>query len=257
MCFIMSQGLRKARQDRGLPPFIAARQRKRIVGGRSELQSEQNDNFVATGFDHPQLQVITRRSEMELMFWGLIPDYVKTRQHAKELWESQSTLIARVETMFELKSYKEASVGGRCIVPLTGYFEHHHRNGKKVPFFIHHAEGKVFFLGAISNSWTSSESGKTVKTFAVVTTPANELAARIHNNPRRNESRMPLVLDERDAKKWLYGTDEAAAALIRPNTTTPLSAYPVGPLTGKDFVGNCEQALQQKFHGDLCSFFWK
>lgn len=250
----MSQGMRIARRNGDA----------HVVHGRlnftkktqTTLQFEENDKFVATGFSHPSMKIITREGDIEQMYWGILPEYVTSRQRAKEVWDSQSTLIARGETMFTLKSFRDAAANGRCIIPLTGYFEHHYRGGKKIPFFIHQAENKVFFVGGIWRSWTSFESGKTVKTFAVVTTPANELAGKIHNNPSRGgESRMPLILDEEQARRWLQGTDEEAAGLISPNTTVKLDAYPVTSLSGKEALGNCEQALEQKFYGNLGELF--
>jgi putative SOS response-associated peptidase YedK len=51
--------------------------------------------------------------------WGLIPRWFK--KPLKE-WKA-NTINARIETVAEAPSYREAYVSGRCIVPMSGYFE--------------------------------------------------------------------------------------------------------------------------------------
>jgi putative SOS response-associated peptidase YedK len=57
-----------------------------------------------------------------------------------------------------------------------------------------------------------TESGEHVLSCAVITMPANELLAEIHNAKHR----MPLILRPEAVVTWLTGTPEQAKALLQP-----------------------------------------
>jgi putative SOS response-associated peptidase YedK len=54
-------------------------------------------------------------------------------------------------------------------------------------------------MGGIWQPWADRETGEVIETFAIVTTAANELMARVHNKKKR----MPLLLDEDHAMRWI------------------------------------------------------
>ena len=57
----------------------------------------------------------------------------------------------------------------------------------KQPYAIAMKDGSPFGIGGIWENWKEPASGEWVRTFAVITTAANELVADIHD-------RMPLIL---------------------------------------------------------------
>jgi putative SOS response-associated peptidase YedK len=57
-------------------------------------------------------------------------------------------------------------------------------------------DGAPFGIGGIWENWKEHRSGEWIRTFAVITTPANELVADIHD-------RMPLILPPGDYARWL------------------------------------------------------
>lgn len=250
MCFIMSQGFRLARRERLTPKIF------RNAESESEATSiPEQDNFVANGFDHPKLKVILKDGIMDDMYWGLIPIHTRSRDEAKSSWDRYT--IARGETMFDLYPYKHAATNFRCIVPLTGYFEHQHLGRKKLPHLIYPKNGEIFYVGAIYSIWTAPETVKTVKTFAVVTTTPTDFIRTVHNKPRNGESRMPLILEQADLETWFGGSAEEVAELVKANKFIDLISHTVAPLTGKDSLGNTAQALQQKIYSNISDFFGK
>ena len=57
-------------------------------------------------------------------------------------------------------------------------------------------DGKPFGIGGLWENWKDPASGEWIRTFAVITTDANELVAEIHD-------RMPLILTPGDYNRWL------------------------------------------------------
>lgn len=57
-------------------------------------------------------------------------------------------------------------------------------------------------MGGVYDIWQHPETGEDIKTFALITTPANELTGYIHNGGK-NPNRMPLILKTEDEERWL------------------------------------------------------
>jgi len=57
-------------------------------------------------------------------------------------------------------------------------------------------------MDGVYEEWIHTETKEMVRTFSVVTVPANELCASIHNGGR-NPGRMPAVLRVEDEERWL------------------------------------------------------
>ena len=68
--------------------------------------------------------------------WGLIPFWTKEKKEG--IKKSNTMVNARRETVHEKPAYRKLVDRSRCLIPSTGFFEHHHLEGGKVkvPFFI-------------------------------------------------------------------------------------------------------------------------
>ena len=73
--------------------------------------------------------------------------------------------------------------------------------------------------GASRKGWRSPE-GEVLRTFAIITTPANREMSALHD-------RMPLVLEQPDWRLWLGDDAGDAAELLRPAPDGTLRAWPV------------------------------
>ncbi|EKR71867.1 hypothetical protein LEP1GSC041_0608 [Leptospira noguchii str. 2006001870] len=105
----------------------------------------------------------------------------------------------RTETITEKKSFKEAILKHRCLVPSTGFFEYQEIRKKKYPYRIFLKKEEVFSLAGIFDIWTDPQTQKTHYTFAILTTEANPLMRQIHNS----KYRMPLILPKEKETKWI------------------------------------------------------
>ena len=201
--------------------------------------------FHASGFKHPKLLIYTEQSPKvpEVATWGLIPHWVKDQAGRDKIWNN--TLNARGETVFEKPAFRDAAKTHRCIIPVDGFYEHHHFRGATYPFYIHRKNNEPLSMAGVWSAWTDPQNGGEIKTFSIVTTEGNPMMARIHNNPKMQGPRMPVILPEELEDKWLVPVKDdldikSLEDLLLPYPESELEAYTVDRLRGKEYKGNVE-----------------
>ncbi len=212
--------------------------------------------YHASGFDHPFVPVLLdTKKRIVKMSWGLIPNWIKTPAEAVKI--SNSTINARAETMWEKPAFREAARTRRCLVLVDGFFEHHHKNNKTFPYHIHFKDDAPMTLAGLWDEWHDPASGVVRKTYTIVTTRANALMARIHNNPKAEEGpRMPLILSKEAEREWLRPISTEADKklindLVRSYDENALEAFTVPRLRGKEAVGNTPAAITPTRYPEL------
>lgn len=205
--------------------------------------------FHASGFSHPELLIYTNRSPdfPEVATWGLVPHWVQNEEQMKKSWNN--TLNARGETIFEKNSFRTAAKNSRCLIYVDGFYEHHHFNKKTYPYFIHRKDGQALIFAGLYNEWESPETGSKFNTFSIVTTIGNGMMTKIHNNPKLEGPRMPVILSDELADQWLmdYGKDQkqqAIESLIQSYPEEEMEAYTVQKIRGNEASGNTKKAFQ-------------
>ena len=212
--------------------------------------------FHASGFSHPELLIYTDRSPdfPEVATWGLIPHWIRDEEQMKTFWNN--TLNARGETIFEKPSFRESANNHRCLIYIDGFYEHHHYNKKTYPFYIQRNDGKPIVLAGLWSEWKNPETNGLINSFSIVTTEANTMMAKIHNNPKIKSPRMPLILPEILEDEWLKPIDDemdekSIKELIQSFPEDHLKAHTVRKLRGKDYIGNVEEIAQEFIYEDL------
>ena len=119
------------------------------------------------------------------------------------------------------------------MVPSTGFYEYHHADGEAIPYRIFLRETDVFSLAGMYEEWIHTETKEKVRTFSVLTVPANELCGVIHNGGR-NPGRMPAIITEKEEEKWLDTElkEEGVRGLLKPFDTSAMDAC----VLEKDFL---------------------
>ncbi|MEQ8926618.1 MAG: SOS response-associated peptidase [Fulvivirga sp.] len=220
--------------------------------------NESLEHFYSSGFSHQKLGVITADKPDELQFfqWGLIPFWVKDSKTAQKL--SNQTLNARGETIFEKPSFRAAAKKRRCLVVLTGYYEHYWADAKgkrKIPYYIEFKNKLPMYMSGLWEEWVDKETGEVVKTVTIVTTEANSELAKVHNRDENNPRMLNIIPNEMKFD-WLHEIQNDSdkkfiESLIRPYPEEELTIYPVGQLRGKNGLGDVPEAHEKVEYEDI------
>ncbi len=215
--------------------------------------------YHATGFNHPDLLIYTDRSPdfPEVATWGLVAKWVSDEVQLKKSWNN--TLNARGETIFEKNSFRTAAKESRCLIYVDGFYEHHHFKKGTYPFYIYKKNKDPMILAGLYSEWLNPATHTIINTFSIVTTKGNELMAKIHNNPKLEGPRMPVILPEELADKWLINyTDDldrkSLLELILEYPADELASHSVRQLRGKNGSGNVELASEPYEYPELLGF---
>ena len=153
--------------------------------------------------------------------WGLIPHQCQDPKGGRE------PINAKCETVATLPTFRDAYHRRRCIVPVDGFFEWKAIKGQKAkqPYAIAMKNGEPFGIGGLWENWKDPNTGEWIRTFAIITTPANETVAEIHN-------RMPLILAPTDYVSWLSDEPDPHD-LMRPFPAEPIRMWPISTRVNK------------------------
>ena len=159
---------------------------------------------------HPE----TGKYHSDRLIWGLIPHWVK------EVDGGQKPINARAETVAKLPSFRSAYAKRRCIVPVDNFFEWRRTKPPKQAFAIGMKDNSPFGFAGLWESWTHPETGELIRTFCILTCPANELIATIHD-------RMPVILPPDAYDRWLSPLEPDPHDLLTPYPSELMHMWPV------------------------------
>lgn len=160
--------------------------------------------------------------------FGLIPWFAKSPKL------TYSTCNARSEELAQKATFKDSwKHGKRCIVPAVAFYEPCWETGKNVWWSFRRADGELWGLAGLWNTWTDKATGELVESFTMLTLNADDhpLMNRMH---RPDPKRPPNMQDKRsvipvafeDVDRWLFGTQEEAVGLVRLAPTAWFSGGP-------------------------------
>lgn len=229
---------------------------KAIADITEKLKPYTSAQYHAPGFAHPKVLIYNNLEPQvpKPAVWGLIPSWIGSEEEKAKLWNN--TLNAKGESIFEKPSFRDSAKKMRCLVPVLAFFEHHHKGSKSFPHRIFRKDGEPLMLAGLWSEWVNKSSGEIVESFSIVTTRGNSLMEGIHNNPKMDGARMPVILDEKDEETWLNtedhpSLDKEIENLLKPYPSEKLEAFPVAKLRGKEAVGNSEELLKRKYYPEL------
>ncbi len=125
------------------------------------------------------------------MHWGLVPSWAKDPSIGNKM------INARAETITQKPSFRRPFERQRCLVPVDGFYEWQKVAGArvKIPTRIVMKDRCLFALAGIWDIWKKPDGGE-LRSFAIITTAANDLMKAIHD-------RMPVILAKQDWDTWL------------------------------------------------------
>lgn len=165
-----------------------------------------NAHIMAQSFSRfPAIIFEDATFKLKYFEWGVIADYMNTPEKVKQ--SRQWMCNAQSEKILgDKKSYWHRIRKSRCLVPVTGFYEHREIKGwrNKVPYFIQLKDREIFFIPGLYHysPIPDPETGESAGTFTVLTRSANSIMQQIHNGGS-NAFRMPLLLTNELEQKWL------------------------------------------------------
>jgi putative SOS response-associated peptidase YedK len=164
----------------------------------------------------------TGQRTRDLLWWGLIP------YGCKDAGGGRRPINAKAETVASLPTFRDAYKRRRCLLPIDNFFEWKAIRGAKTkqPYAIGMQSGEPFALAAIWENWQRPATGEWVRTFCVITCPANELVARIHD-------RMPVIIPPESYDHWLSTLDPDPHGLLVPFPSAPMKMWPISTRVNK------------------------
>lgn len=173
---------------------------------------------------HPE----TGERHLDLLIWGLVPHWTK------DLKTARRPANARAETVSTSSMFRGAFASRRCLVPVDAWYEWQTTPRGKQPYaFARHDRGPIALAG-LWEGWKAEGTGKVLRTFTLVTTTPNRVAAKIHD-------RMPVVVAPEKWPIWLGEQEGDASELLGPAPDDFVESWPVSPLLNK--VANNDPAL--------------
>ena len=170
-----------------------------------------------------QLPVVVlrdRRRTLTSMRWGLIPPW------AKDIKIGYSTFNARAEGIESRPAFRDAwKAGRRCLVIADGYYEW--RKPDKQPFAVALANRGPMTFAGLWDTWQAPD-GSPLKSFAIITTRANDLLRPLHD-------RMPVLLASDHWPAWLgeiATTEDCLKTMMKPHPTESMAFWPVDRRVG-------------------------
>jgi putative SOS response-associated peptidase YedK len=203
------------------------------IDRQTRLEFGNLDHVIAQ--DAPVYPVITfedNHYKLNAFEWGVIAIYMRTPEQIKK--GRTSTANARSEKIIQdHKSLWYKMRKSRCLIPVTGLFEHREVKGwkKKVPYLIKQKNRPIFCIPGLYNYpfRPNPDTGEIKGTFTLITRPGNELLQQIHNSGP-NAFRMPLFLPKKLEQKWLLpdlADEEIEEVLDYEVPSEKLRAFPV------------------------------
>ncbi len=121
--------------------------------------------------------------------WGFVPFFAKDENIG------YSMINARSETVHQKSAFKTSFKQKRCIILSDGFYEWKREGKTKTPMLVQLKNKQLYAYAGLWSAYKKDD-GTTVYSTTILTTNANTIMQDIHD-------RMPVILDEEDAKKWL------------------------------------------------------
>src|SRR5690349_18772961 len=152
--------------------------------------------------------------EARVITWGLIPSWST---------DGKGLINARAETLEQRPSFSESFRLRRCLIPADGFFEWKRSGREKRPFYIQSHDDSLLMFAGLWDAWRNHD--RVIVTCAIITTPANELVAELHN-------RMPAILPPECHEAWL-DPSTSRVDLLKMLTPFPASSMKTYPVSSK------------------------
>ncbi|MGE0009119.1 MAG: SOS response-associated peptidase [Parvibaculaceae bacterium] len=172
---------------------------------RELLQYVEDHDFPPRSHVSPGSPIAIVRADrgirhLALVRWGFVPSWAKGVAPGKPLTN------ARIETLLEKASFRNAARRRRCLIPADGYYEWSGAEGRKQAHLVTRADGRPFAFAGLWEHWLRPD-GSELETAAIVTTAALPPMEAVH-------PRMPMVVAPHLHREWLANESADAGKVL-------------------------------------------
>jgi putative SOS response-associated peptidase YedK len=134
---------------------------------------------------------------LQTAYWGLVPSY------AKQFKMDYTTFNATCEKLFTPGLWSKLVEKKHCVIAVKSFYEWQYddpikKKGKHI-FNIHTANSPLTYMAGLYEDWTDRVTGEVKQSCTIITNPANEVMAKIHNT----KARMPAFLNPNNIMDWI------------------------------------------------------
>jgi putative SOS response-associated peptidase YedK len=167
---------------------------------------------------------------VDTALWGLVPHW------ASDNLRAANAINARIESISEKPTFREAFKRFHCLIPASGYYEWATELGRykpKQPFYISYEDKSLMALAGIFDFWVDPATKQTVSSAAIITREAVGVVAPVHH-------RMPVILPRDRWGAWLSPSNDVVASLAVLDLEKPDANLSVTPVS--DAVNNARNS---------------
>lgn len=158
---------------------------------RTDLE-EYYDYYVVPYRMAPVILSVDKENIVRPMQFSLVPRWSKERK------VTFATHNARVESVEEKPTWRDAFRKRHCLVPLTHFIEPIY-SGEFAGFMVafHRTDQNVLLAAGIWEEWVDKNSGEVLESFSIITSEPPEFIARVGHD------RCPIFLNPSGAQSWI------------------------------------------------------
>lgn len=164
--------------------------------------------------------------ELQYYLWSVIAKYSTTGKPDYKY----NTFNAKIENLYSSSMWNKLIEKQQCVFITKGFYEWQIlepgvKKPKKQIYFIKENGESLTFMAGLWDIWVNKTTGEIVPSCSMITHPANEMMAKIHNSSER----MPAFIKQEDIKLWLDSDIPVKEKmnLINPVQNEFLIAYPM------------------------------
>ena len=148
---------------------------------------------------------------------------------------------ARAETLEKKASFKDLIAKNRCVVISNGFFEWKRDGDSKIPYYIHHSDGKIITMAGLCK-WDRDLDGNRKLVYTIITKEARPSLEKIHH-------REPVMLTDRSLSSWINVNEPCGDPLSLLNDNTDrISSYEVSKFVNKS-SNDSQECISRVFLG--------
>ena len=167
---------------------------------------------------------------LDLMQFGMTPHWAKKQMYLfnaraeGDRNKENNPNFSGAKDIINKPAFRKSIRSQRCLVLADAFIEGTTDEGLSKPYLVYlQNKERPFAMAGIFDEWKNIETGERIRSFAIITTTANDLMQKIPHQ------RMPVILKRGQEQRWLNLKTPLAdiTKLLHPYDAELMNAYPI------------------------------